>query len=90
MKNVPEAGKVFEVVRPFSTVAGVSYQVGDRLELIEPTGQNPFGWETHLPAWVVKCKHFSPPDNRSIWTAIWFMAERGDIREVPSIEGAYR
>lgn len=82
MKNVPEAGKIFEVVRPFNTIAGVSYQAGDTLELIEPTGQNPFGVKTYLPAWVVKCKFYSPPDKRTIWTSIWYMAERGDIREI--------
>lgn len=81
MKNVPEAGKTFVVVESFSTMAGVSYEPGDTLELIEPTGQNPFGFRTHLPVWIVKCKHFSPPDQRSIWTSIWYMAERGMIKE---------
>lgn len=81
MKNVPASGKTFEVVTPFYTAAGKSYEIGDILELIEPTGQNPYGWTTHLPAWVVKCKYFSPPDQKSIWTSIWFMAERGMIKE---------
>lgn len=81
MRNVPEAGKVFVIKRPFRTVAGVSYERGDTLELIEPTGQDPFGYGRGMPAWVVKCKHFSPPDKRSIWTGIWLMADEGIIEE---------
>jgi hypothetical protein len=62
------------------TAAGVSYTKGDILELIEPTGQNPFNAkmdEDHN--WTVKCKHFSPPDNRAIWCNLRYAVDRGYI-----------
>lgn len=80
MHNIPEPGKIYEVVKPFRTMAGVDYKVGDHLELIEPTGRNPFGFQSKLCNWVVKCKHFSPPDDQTVWSGIYIMIENGTIR----------
>lgn len=78
--NIPEAGKVYEVVKPFVTLAGVTYKVGDRLELVEPTDRNPFKTKSKLCNWVVKCKYWSPEDDSSVWSNIWFMVEAGIIQ----------
>lgn len=60
----------------------LSYQEGDILELVEPTGQAPFGYQSHLCNWTVKCKHFSPPQKESVWSAIWSMVDDGTLRKI--------
>ncbi len=75
--KLPKPGSILLVVQPFHTLAGVSYEKGDRLELIEPTGQAPFGFESNLGNWIVKCRYFTPPDPHSIWSGIWLMLEAG-------------
>jgi len=81
MKNVPESGKVFIIKKPFSTLAGVSYEVGDVLKLVEPTGMSPFGFQSKICNWIVECKHFSPPQKETVWSGIYLMIEKGRIEE---------
>ncbi len=58
-------------------LSGVAYGAGDILELIEPTGQMPFGHRSRICNWAVKCKAFRPPMPQSIWSGIWLMVEDG-------------
>lgn len=87
MKNIPEAGKVFVVKKPFSTLAEVSYETGDTLELIELTGMAPFGFQSKLCNWIVRCKHFCPPQKETVWSGIYFMIESGILVEEPDVTG---
>lgn len=84
MKNFPKSSKIYEIMVSFSTLAGVSYEIGDMLILIEPTTEAPFGRGSNLCNWVVKCKHFSPPDPHSIWSNIWMAIEDGSIKGITS------
>lgn len=80
-----KSGDRLEVVRPFITLANVIYGKGDILELIEPTGQDPFGHGNYFNNphnWVVKCKAFSPPSPCSVWGGIYQLVELGMIRKV--------
>ena len=86
MRNLPEPGKVFEITQSFYTTAGVLYEKGDTLELIKSTEESPFGFESHFCNWVVKCKHWSPPDPHSIWSSIWYMIGRGLIQEKENVD----
>jgi hypothetical protein len=79
MTRIPQSGDVFVVQRPFSTLAGAAYEPGDKLMLVEPTGDAPFKFESRVTNWRVKCKHFEPPQPESVWSGIWNMIEEGTI-----------
>lgn len=72
-----KSGDILVVKHPILTLADKVYNVGDELQLIEPTGMAPFGFKSNLCNWVVKCPYFSPPDDRSVWGGIWMLVERG-------------
>ena len=80
---IPKSGDILVVKIPFATAAGVEYEYGDRLELIEPTGQSPFGHNSAISNWVVKCKHFSPPAPQSVWASIWGLLEYRFLEILP-------
>jgi hypothetical protein len=61
------------------TEADKRYNIGDRLVLLEPTGQAPHGAISNLCNWKVKCRYFEPPVPQSIWSNIWVMIEYGHI-----------
>jgi hypothetical protein len=85
----PVPGSIYEVVEPFTMRSGKAYEVGMRLELYEETDQKPFGYESRISNWIVKCPYFSPPDPRSVWSSIWMLIEQGHIKYVGSV-GIYR
>jgi hypothetical protein len=64
------------------TLAGVNYDVGDILELLEPTELTPH--DAFMPPhnWLVKCKHWEPPQPESVWSNIYWMVVRGVLRVV--------
>jgi len=72
----PKPGDVFVLTKRVVTDAGKEYHPGDEFTLIELTDDNPFGYLSPLGNWRVKCKFFEPPDDRSIWSSIWFMLDR--------------
>lgn len=78
----PVPGSIYEVARPFITRAGKSYELGMQLELWEETDQQPFGFESRISTWVVKCPYFSPPDPQAIWSSIWMLIEQGYLKQV--------
>ena len=80
-----KSGDRLEVVKPFITLANVVYVKGDILELIEPTGLDPWGngGAFTVPyAWVVKCKAWAPPRSESVWYGIYQCIEEGLIKKV--------
>ena len=87
MRPVP--GSVYEVVRPFEMLSGKQYEVGMQLELYDETNEKPFGHESRISNWVVKCPYFSPPDPQSVWSSIWALIENGYLKHVGNV-GIYR
>lgn len=83
MRPVP--GSIYEVVQPFTTLAGKSYEVGMQLELFEETEEWSFGHKSRISNWIVKCPYFSPPAPESIWSSIWIMIEKGYLNHVGTV-----
>jgi hypothetical protein len=81
----PVPGSVYEVARPFTVLSGKSYEVGMQLELYEETNEKPFGLESRISNWIVKCPFFSPPAPEAIWSSIWMLIEQGYLRHVGSV-----
>ena len=81
----PVAGSVYEVARSFTTRSGKTYEAGMQLELFEETVQAPFGYESRISNWIVKCPFFSPPDPESIWSSIWMLIEQGYLKHVGAV-----
>jgi hypothetical protein len=80
-----KSGDRLGVVRPFITLSNVMYVKGDILELIEPTGLDPWsnGGEFDAPhGWIVKCKAWCPPQSESIWYGINHCIEVGLLKKV--------
>lgn len=73
--HIPQPGDIYRFTIPTDTLAGVSYDIGDRLELIEQTEQDPYGRKGKLCNWIVKCKHFTPPAEETTWSMIWYLIE---------------
>jgi hypothetical protein len=80
MRPVP--GNVYEVIRPFTTRAGKAYELGMQLELYEETAQKPFGFESRISNWIVKCPFFGPPASEAIWSSIWMLIEMNYLKYV--------
>lgn len=87
MRPIP--GSIYEVVRPFTTQSGKSYEAGMRLELHDETDQAPFGYESRISNWIVTCPYFSPPAKESIWSSIWALIEQGYLKHVGNV-GIFR
>lgn len=69
-----KAGDKLRYTRTVYTVGNKSYQVGDMMELLERTDENPHGFVEHDGKnWAVKCKHFP----RSIWSSIPYAVKQG-------------
>ena len=79
---IPKPGDIYEFIVPVEAGSGKEYEMGDRLELIKPTGLKPHDRESKICNWVVKCKYFSPPAPESVWASIWNMIEFEYIRKV--------
>ena len=62
MRPVP--GSVYEVVRQFTVQSGKTYEPGMHLELYEETTEKPFGFESRISNWIVKCPFFAPRPRR--------------------------
>ncbi len=78
-----KSGDIYKVIKPFSTLAAVEYEIGDTLKLIEPTGQTPFKLIADGDVnWFVKCKHFSPPIAESVWSCIQHSINIGLIEKI--------
>jgi len=77
--GIPKSGDVLVVKRAFHTLAGVQYDVGDKLILMEPTMQAPWGITSRLCNWLVKCKHWQPPQPQAVWSNIWVCLEEGTL-----------
>jgi hypothetical protein len=76
-----KSGDKLEVIKPFTTLAGKYYTSGMELELLEPTGQNPFSVDT-TSLWLVKCPFFQPPDKQSVWGCIEGAIQIGLLRRL--------
>ena len=63
-------GDIYEFTREYATLAGVSYDAGDQLEIVDRTTQAPHR-RASSQNFVVKCKHFT-----SVWSNIpWAISE---------------
>ena len=87
MNRTPQPGDVYVVCKPFETLgtfnAGLDgYEPGDTLTIFEPTGCNPFDQKEVHTHWVVKCKHFKPPQEESVWAWIPGFIREGFIKLV--------
>lgn len=74
---IPKAGDVLVWTCSVSTAAGVTYDEGDTITLIEPTDEAPFNSRSRVSNWRVRCKHFEPPAPQSIWSNIWDAIQSG-------------
>jgi hypothetical protein len=81
----PVPGSIYEVTRPFTNRSGKSYEPGMQLELYEETDQKPFGFESRISNWIVKCPFFSPPAPEAVWSSIWALIEDGYLKHVGSV-----
>ena len=88
MRPVP--GSVNEVVRQFTAQSGKTYEAGMHLELYEETTEKPFGFESRISNWIVKCPFFAPPAPESIWSSIWFLIEQGHLKYVGNVGSTWR
>jgi hypothetical protein len=73
-ERLPQPGDVYVFTCPAITLAGVSYNIGDKLEIIERTTEAPHFRRSSLGNIVVRCKHFI-----SVWTNIEWMIVMGRI-----------
>jgi hypothetical protein len=85
LSHIPKPGDVYIIVVPADTLGTQKkdlepYDIGDRLVLLEPTGLVPFNSKSSICNWLVKCKHFCPPQDEAVWSNIWMMIEHGMIR----------
>lgn len=65
-----QPGDIYEFTREYATLAGVTYYIGDQLEILDGTTQAPHG-RVSSQNFVVKCKHFT-----SVWSEIpWAISE---------------
>lgn len=87
MRPVP--GSVYEVVRPFTTRAGKTYEVGMQLELHDETSERPFGFASRISNWIVTCPFFAPPAPEAVWSSIWILIEEGTLKYVGQV-GMFR
>ena len=88
MRPIP--GSVYEVVRPFATRSGKSYELGMHLELYEETADKPFGFESRISNWIVKCPFFEPPAPEAVWSSIWMLIEQGYLKHVGNLGSGWR
>ena len=88
MRPVP--GSVYEVVRPFTMRSGKSYEPGMHLELYEETADKPFGYESRISNWIVKCPFFGPPAPEAVWSSIWMLIEQGYLKHVGNLGSGWR
>lgn len=88
MRPVP--GSVYEVVRQFTVQSGKTYEPGMHLELYEETTEKPFGFESRISNWIVKCPFFAPPAPEAIWSSIWLLIEQGYLKYVGNVGSAWR
>lgn len=87
-----KSGDKLEVVWPFHTRGTLRhfgrskrYEKGHIIEVLEPTGHDPWGYDDPGGRWVVKCPYFSPPQNESIWDHTYGLAmllHKGWLRKV--------
>ncbi len=77
MRPIP--GARYVVAQAFAAMSGKIYEVGMVFELVEETTENPFGFQSKISNWFVKCPYFTPPEPESVWSSIWIMIERGQL-----------
>lgn len=75
--RIPKPGDVLVFRRDTLTAGGNWYEKGDEMTLIEPTADAPFGYESALCNWRVRCKFHEPPAPESVWSSIWMGLEDG-------------
>jgi hypothetical protein len=78
--HIPQSGDVYVIQTAFEALSAVTYNVGDRITLIEPTNEAPFKFHSRISNWKVKCPHFEPPSDQAVWSGVWDMIEQGSIR----------
>lgn len=79
---IPKPGDKYKVICEFWAASGKHYDYGDVLELVEPTGQAPFNFQSAICNWIVKCPHFTPPAKECVWSSIWMLIEHRMIERV--------
>lgn len=71
--RLPVPGDTYEFTRPNWTLANKTYNVGDRLEVIERTTEH-HNFINSLGNLRCKCKHFT-----SVWSGIEELVRNGDL-----------
>ena len=74
-EQLPYAGDVLEVLKPFWTLGEYHYEVGDTLTLVQRTRKAPFGRSSSLGNWIVKDKY-----QESLWCNIEWMLADGIVK----------
>jgi hypothetical protein len=61
---LPQPGEVYEAVRSFHTVGGLTYHRGDKFKILRRTNRSPHNRRSSLGNLVIECKYHT-----SVWTA---------------------
>jgi hypothetical protein len=70
-------GDTYEFIHAAYTLAGVDYEAGDHLEILDQTAKAPHYRTSSQGNLVVRCKHFT-----SVWTNIPWMVADGRLKLV--------
>ncbi len=76
-ERLPEPGDVYETTMPFGTLAKVSYNIGDRFEVLERTRLTRHGRVSSIGNLLIKCRH-----RTSVWTEFDAGVATGQFRLV--------
>jgi hypothetical protein len=69
-----QPGQVLRVMKPVVTLGNFCYYQGDILELVERTQEAPYGYQSSLGNWVVRCPH-----QVSVWSNIEAAVAEGEL-----------
>jgi hypothetical protein len=67
-------GDIYTYTRTVYTIGGKSYNSGDKLKILGPTDEAPYGLRSKRGNFNVQCKHYL---NGSVWSSIWYAIEMG-------------
>lgn len=67
-------GDIYIYTQTVYTVGGKSYNRGDKLKILGPTDEAPYGFRSNRGNFNVSCKHYL---SGSVWSSIWDGIEQG-------------
>lgn len=75
--SVPGVGSVLVFKVAASTLGDFTYERGDKLTLLSPTEDAPFGHSSGICNWNVRCKHMES----SVWSSIWWLLDNSMLKQ---------